>query len=77
MNNKKLNFNSKESKNNRPYYVLEDNNNSLLKIMKITNSEYVNNVGLTKEQAELLSDYGFFDNEFLLKIKKESNVYGR
>lgn len=77
MNKKKLNITNNDIKNNRPYYVLDDNENSLLKITKITYSDCVFDLGLTKEEAEQLSDYDFFDNDFLQKIKKESNIYGK
>ncbi len=72
---KKLNIDKKIAQKNRPYYIIEDNENSDYKINKIADNNYfesINNVMADQCLTKALIIDNYFDTEYLAKIKKDS-----
>lgn len=75
MKKRKLIYENNYPRQERPYYVLNDNSSSRIRINRISNFDSVNEVVQDKRLTKALIVDNYFDNEYMKKIKKEVLSY--
>ncbi|MBR2138562.1 MAG: hypothetical protein IJ966_04595 [Bacilli bacterium] len=75
MKKRKLIYENNYPHQERPYYVLNDNSSSRMRINRISNFDSLNEVVQDKRLTKALIVDNYFDNEYMKKIKKEVLSY--
>lgn len=75
MKKRKLKYESNFPRQQRPYYVLNDNSTSRSRINRISNYNSINEIVQDKKLTRALISDNFFDNDYMKKIKKEVISY--
>lgn len=75
MTKRKLTYSLVYSKNQRPYYVNDDNANSRMRINCISNFQSINEIMQDRDLTKALVVDNFFDTSYIKKIKKEAVSY--
>ena len=72
---RKLKYGDKYNKTERPYYIIKDNENSKIRISKISNFLSIEEIVQDKLLTKALVIDNFFDTKYMKKIKKEAVKY--
>ena len=72
---RKLKYGDKYNKVERPYYIIKDNDNSRIRILKINNFSSIEEIVHDKMLTKALVVDNFFDTNYMKKIKREAVKY--
>ncbi|MBQ4570668.1 MAG: hypothetical protein IJB21_03135 [Bacilli bacterium] len=75
MKKRKLKYGDKYNKVERPYYIIKDNDNSRIRILKINNFSSIEEIVHDKMLTKALVVDNFFDTNYMKKIKREAVKY--
>lgn len=75
MKKRKLKYESNFPRQQRPYYVLNDNSTSRSRINRISNYNSINEIVQDRKLTRALISDNYFDNDYMKKIKKEVISY--
>lgn len=75
MKKRKMKYGDKYNKNERPYYIVKDNDNSRIRISKINVFSSVEEIVHDKMLTKALVIDNFFDTPYMKKIKKDAITY--
>ncbi len=75
MKKRRIKYSDVFEKNERPYYIKKDNENSRVRISKITSFRSVEEIVQDKKITKALVIDNYFDTDYMKKIKKESIKY--
>ena len=72
---RKILFYKKASKENRPYYIVEDNVNSNIRISKLVDFSIINEINDQRQKSMVQVKNNYFDTPYLAKVKQDSIKY--
>ena len=75
MKKRKLQFAAFLNKNDRPYYVIKDNDNSRMRVQKIKYFKSIEEIVQDKKITKALVIDNYFETEYMKKVKKEVIKY--
>lgn len=75
MKKRKLKYGDNYNKVERPYYIIKDNDNSRIRILKINNFSSIEEIVHDKMLTKALVVDNFFDTNYMKKIKREAVKY--
>lgn len=75
MKKRKMKYGDKYNKNERPYYIIKDNDSSRIRISKINSFASIEEIVHDKMLTKALVIDNFFDTSYMKKIKKDAINY--
>ena len=75
MKKRRIKISDKYNKNERPYYIINDNENSRVRISKVINFKSIEEIIFDKKLTKALVVDNYFDTNYMKKIKKEAIKY--
>ena len=75
MKKKKIRHSETYPKSERPYYITKDNDNSRLRIIKISNFNSITEIIQDKKITKALVIDNYFDTDYMKKVKREAIPY--
>ncbi len=75
MKKKKIRYSETYPKSERPYYITKDNDNSRLRIIKISNFNSITEIIQDKKITKALVIDNYFDTDYMKKVKREAIPY--
>ena len=75
MKKRRIKISDKYNKNERPYYIINDNENSRVRISKVINFKSIEEIIFDKKLTKALVVDNYFDTNYMKKIKKEAIEY--
>ena len=72
---RKIHFSKKEKKDNRPYYIIDDNRNTNVRFSKLVDFSIINEMNDQRSKSMIQVRNNYFDTPYLAKEKQESIKY--
>lgn len=72
---RKIHFSKKEKKDSRPYYIIDDNRNSNVRVSKLVDFSIINEMNDQRSKSMIQVRNNYFDTPYLAKEKQESIKY--